>query len=929
MRFQLLGDPQVHAAGQCHPMGSPKQAAVFAALLIDAGRPLPVEVLVDRVWGDTPHERAHRALHTYVSRIRRLLAQAGPEARLRHHQGGGYRLELPPELVDVHLFRQLVARAAGLAEEDPGRAVLLREAVALWGGPPLAGIAGAWAARVRTALLGERVDALVAWADAELRAGNAALVLGPVADLAGEHPLVEPLAAVLMRALDAVGRTGDALHQFLAVRRRLVDELGVEPGPVLQAAHQAILGGVPQRPADGRTAAAVPAQLPLDVPDFVGRQAEQRRMDEVVRDGGGQPTATSVIVVSGTAGVGKSALVVHWGHRVRRLFPDGQLYVDLLGFDPGGAALSPAEALRGFLTALRVPAEQIPYGLETRAALYRSLLADRQVLVVLDNAVSEREVRPLLPGAPRCLVVVASRNHLPGLVAGEGARPVELGVLHPAEARDLLGRRLGERRSSAEPAAVDEIVVACAGLPLALTVAAARAMIRPELTLARLAGQLSDARSGLDAFAEDDEATDVRAVLSWSYRALDAPQARLLRLVGLHAGPDVPAPAAAALLGEPVETAERRIRALVRAHLLTEYPPGRYAMHDLLRAYATELVHTTETPTEVTAARRRMLDHYLHSAYAGDRLLHPHREPLHLPQPAATVPVQRFGDGGEALAWFAAEHHVLVRAVRQAHDAGLDRDAWQLSWTLTTYFDLRGHWQEWVDTQRIALAAATRSGDRAGQAFAHRNLGLAYAQMSAFEESNRHLGEALAGYRALDDPAGQAHTHNTLARVHGSQGRPDAALRESQQATTLFRRAGHDAGTARALNNVGWYHAQLGDNEPALARCQEALVLHRRLGDRYGEANTLDSLGLVRHHLGQYERAVDDYRAALRAWREVGDRCNEAGTLGRIGETYLATGEPRQAREAWERALTILVELGHADAAQLRHKLDTQVGAGL
>jgi tetratricopeptide (TPR) repeat protein len=504
---------------------------------------------------------------------------------------------------------------------------------------------------------------------------------------------------------------------------------------------------------------------------------------------------------------------------------------------------------------------------------------------------------------------------------------MELGLLAVSEARAMVGRRIGMHRLTAEPAAVDEIVEACARLPLALAVAAARAMIRPEMPLAGLAEELRGTRSGLDAFAEEDETTDVRAVLSWSYRALAAPAARLFRLIGLHTGPDLTLPAAAALSGEPVDATRRQLRALVRAHLLTEQVAGRYTLHDLLRAYAGELVHATESPAERETVRRRMLDHYVHSAYAADRLLHPHREPLCLPPPHADVMVESPADRDHALAWFAAEHHVLVRAVRQAHDAGLDGDAWRLAWTLTTYFDLQGHWHDWVSTQRIALAAVVGTGDRAAQAFAHRNLGLAYAQLSEFDQSNHHLGQALADYQDLDDAAGQAHTHNTLARVYGSQGRPRAALHETTRAIQLFREAGHDANQARALNNVGWYHAQLGENDQALSRCQEALVLHQRIGDRYGEANTRDSLGLVHHHLGQYARAVDDYRVALDRWREVGDRYNEAGTLDRLGDTYSAIGDSPRAREVWEQALTMLTRLDHADAGEIRRKLD-QLDAG-
>jgi DNA-binding SARP family transcriptional activator/tetratricopeptide (TPR) repeat protein len=812
MWFQLLGEPQVHAPPQVSMMGPPKQAAVLASLLVDANRPLSAEVLVERVWGAQAHDRAARTLHTYVSRIRRLLAPAGAEVRLHRHRSGGYLLELSEETVDVHRFRQLVARAA----DDPRRVALLREAMALWHGPPLAGIPGDWAARVRTLLESERVDATVHWADAEIRSGDPASVLGPLTELTERFPLVEPLAAVRIRALDVVGRTAEALADFLAVRRRLVDELGVEPGAELRAAHREVLREQPPPERDE----VVPAQLPRDVPDFVGRDAEQQRMHAALAAGfSGRSAATPVLVVSGTAGVGKSTLVVHWGHQVRRRFPDGQLYVDLLGFDPAGAALSAQDALRNLLLALAVPAARIPSGLEPRSALYRSVLADRRVLIVLDNAVTERDVRPLLPGAPQCLVVIASRNQLPGLVAAEGARPVELGLLPHAQARELLGRRVGAGRLAAEPAAVDEIVTACARLPLALTVAAARALLRPEQPLARLAAQLRAVRSDLDAFAEEDETTDVRAVLSWSYRALPADAARLFRLLGLHPGPDLALPAVAALLGEPVAAAERRLRALVRASLLAEHSPGRYTLHDLLRAYAGELVDEAEA----AAPRRRMLDHYVHAALAADRLVYPHREPIEVAPPGPDVPVPVPADRAGALAWFAGEHQILVRMVRYAHDAGLNAEAWRLAWTLTTYFDLQGYWQDWVGTQQEAIDLFGRAGRHAAQARALNNCGWYHAQL----------------------------------------GENDLALARCEEALRLHRRIGDRYGEANTRDSLGLAHHHLGDHERAIEEYREALRAWREVGDRYNEAGTLGRLGDTYRSVGSSSRARDVWRRAL------------------------------------------------------------------
>ncbi|WP_309232220.1 ATP-binding protein [Micromonospora tarensis] len=634
-----------------------------------------------------------------------------------------------------------------------------------------------------------------------------------------------------------------------------------------------------------------------------------------------------ISAIAGTAGVGKTTLAVHWAHRIAHRYPDGQLYVDLRGFDLDGRAVPPGEALRGFLEALHVPPQRVPTDLPGQAALFRTLLADRRVLVLLDNARDDEQVRPLLPGSSGSLVVVTSRNRLTGLVVNAGAHPVTLDLLPPAEARELLTGRLGPGRVRREAAALDEIVRRCAGLPLALAVVAAHAVGQPQVPLAALASELRDANPDrLTALTTGDPTTDVRAVFSWSYRALDADSARLFRLLGLHPGPDAGRAAVASLAGLPPARVGPLLAGLTRANLLTERTPGRYAMHDLLRAYASELCHGVDPEAERNAARRRLFDHYLHASHAADHLLDPYRlaRPAALPPPEPGVTVGDRPEHAWATGWFAAEHHVLLACVEQAAGSGLDRHSWTLAAALTTYLDRSGHWPELAAAQRTALAAALRRGDLAGQALAHRGLAIACTWSGEHEAAHRHYRRDLELYRELGDDTGRAHTHLGVSWVLARQGRLRAALDETRLALDLYRSAGYRVGQAKALNNLGWMHARLGEPEPALHCCQAALRLHEETGDRHGAALTWDSLGYVRHGLGDHDRAADCYRRALALHRELGDRYDEAEVLDNLGDSLRAAGNLDAARRAWREALTIFDELRHPDADRPRVKLAAQ-----
>lgn len=941
MDFRVLGPLRLDADGRAIELGEPRRQAVLAALLFEAGRTVGVDVLVDRVWGESPPKQVRRSLQAHITRIRRLLEQADPSGARVARDSGGYRLVVRPEQVDVFRFRSAL-------REHPADAAALRAALALWHGEPLAGLRGHWAERTRRALRREHSDAVVAWAEAEIRDGDAASTIARLTELTDDHPLQERAAAALMRAFYAVGRGTDALAHFERTRRALRDELGVDPGPDLAAVHEAVLRH-DLRPVVA--AAAVPAQLPADVTAFIGRAGELAELDRLARRSGEEPV---IACLTGTAGAGKTATAVHWGHRSRDRFPDGQLYLDLCGYDPG-EPMPATDALAVLLTALLPPGTEIPLRPAERAARFRTEVAARRMLVVLDNAATVEQVRPLLPGTPAAVVVVTSRDSLAGLVALHGAHRVEMDRLPAADAIALLGRLIGDRVTAA-PEAAAALAERCVRLPLTLRLAAEHAVSRPGTPLARLVGELRAAQHALDVLSGgSDRRAAVRAVFSWSLRQLIPAANHAFAALGRHPAPLVDAYALAALAGCPLAEARRLLDVLVRAHLVHAAGPDRYGMHDLLKAYAAELGGDFDEHT----ALDRVYRYYFATVSAAMDRLYPgeaHRRPS-VAAPAGPVPA--FAGADAAREWLDAELPTVQALVAHAATRGCPRHAVTLPALLFRYLD--GHHEAAaLAINAHAQAAAHATGDRAAEANARIALGGVHNQAGRGEAAAAEMWTAHALYAEVGDLLGQGRALGNVGLIEESAGRYLPATGYYTRALSLFARVGDTSGRAHFLTRLGTVEVRTGRTTAGHHHLRQAMELHGRAGHRFGEAWVMIGLGelaagqgrpaeAVRLHteaaglfgrlghgdseawavdgLGRAEatsghavEAAGHHRRALDLFRRNGDRAGEAWALNGLGEACQACGYPETAAGHHTSALAVATRTGcHDQIARAHH----------
>src|SRR5215831_5084745 len=918
MEFCLLGPLVVRRSGLAVPMPRGHQRTVLAALLLDANRPVGVDELAEAVWGRTPPSSAPVTVRNYVKRLRHALGEAG-RARIRT-QPGGYSISVDDGELDISRFEALVsgARAAARDGSWDQAARQARSALALWRGEPLADIGSeALALREIPRLAEMRLQAMETHIEADLHLGRHDEVITELRRLAGAHPLREHVHALLMLALYRDGRQAEALAAYQHARRVLVDELGAEPGAELRQLHRQILTAGPvlaspecghlppggARPAGARPGPGAPRELPGPVPQFVGRAAELASLTGMLeRASAQQPRNLLISAIAGMAGVGKTALAMQWAHQGADRFPDGQLHVNLRGYDPG-QPMSAAEALAGFLRSLGVAEQDIPAEIAERAARYRSLLAGRRMLIMIDNAGDAEQVRPLLPGSPSCVAVVTSRDALAGLVARDGAYRLDLDLLPPAEAVGLLRALIGER-VDAEPEATVTLAGYCARLPLALRVAAERAAASPDVPLADITSELADQRERLDLLdAAGDRLTAVRAVFSWSVRHLDDEAARAFRLLGLHPGADFDAYAAAALAGTTLRQARWLLDWLARAHLIQPAGTGRYRMHDLLRAYAADQAADQHSEQERRTALTRLFDHYLATAaVAAGTLFRGDADQPALPQPAGPVPPVT--SPAAALAWLDAQRSTLVAVAAHAAGHGWPCHAIGLSTTVFRYLDV-GHFTDAAAVHSHARRAAAQTGDRTAEAAALTMLGVADAAQGRFHLATCHLEQALSLCREDGDSIGEARALGSLGLVDYFRGLYQQSAGRHRKALDIYVEMGDHIGEARELHGLGVVDLRQGRYEQAAVHLRRSLALFGDAGIRSGEALVLGNLGELELRQGRYVQAVGHLRQSVRLGREVGSRLGQARVLASLGISELRRGRRRQAISHLQQSLAL------------------------
>jgi len=665
---------------------------------------------------------------------------------------------------------------------------------------------------------------------------------------------------------------------------------------------------------------AVPQQLPMAPRLFTDRQAALGRMTSLFDDA--RVDTVRILAIGGAAGTGKTSLALWWAHQRRADFADGQLYLDLRGFSSVGPPLTPAAAMRCLLRAFDVHPAALSADLEAQVGLYRSIVAGKRLLILLDNARDSADVEPLLPGEGSAFVVVTSRQRLGGLLAHQGAVPIALGPLDHDNSRALLALHLGQQRLDAESTAVDHLLARCAGLPLALTIVAARAARHPDFPLTRLSEEMRTHSSPLDALDAGELTVDLRSVLSSSYHALDNDTATLFSVLGIAPGPDISLPAAAALANLPPRQARTHLDRLDEAYLVDHHVPGRYRMHDLTRIYAAEQAARQLGVDHTDAALRRAVEFYLLTAQLGDELLDPPMQPIPGHRSTPSITPEPLRDAAQALAWFTVEHRCLLAAQQLAAARNWDETVWQLAWSLDSFHNHRGHLRDNVTVWELALNAAERLREPELSALAHRYFGRACARVGRHDDGVRHLTAALSFTEDHDDVAGQAHSHYSLAWAHELREDDARALRHASRALTLFRATGNPVWESRMLTMVGWYHARLGSHREAQVHCEAALRAHRSLGDRQGQIDALDTLGYVAHQMDDDRHAVELFDDAIRVCREIGHSYALADVLNHLGQSRAALGHHRCARDAWEEAADLYMTQLRAKAyATVREQL--------
>lgn len=891
--------------GRTFPVGSGRERFVLATLLLHAGRLVSTDRLVQAIW-PVPPPTAKSQLHNMIRNLRRRLGPAGED--LIRTRPTGYELWLGSHTFDLAEFRGLadLGRQAVLQRDYPRAAAVLRDALALWRGPALADVSDELAASLRPSLVEEQLDATELMLEALLRVGDLQEVLTVTAKLSEEHPYREHLYELQMHALARSGRRAEALEVYRVAYRRLADDLGVEPGLGLRLLEQQILSGS-EPGSDAVVRPSVPRQLPAAPRLFAGRASALASLTA-----SRSASTTSLVAVTGAGGIGKTWLALHWAHQHAAEFPDGQLYADLQGFTPAGVPLAAETVLRGFLEALGVADDQLPSDLTAQVGLYRSLVAEQRLLVVLDNARDAAQVVPLLPGGPECMAIVTSRNLLTGLVTAQSAEPVPLDALSERESLALVVGRLGRARAAAEAAAVEELVTYCAGSPLALSIVAGRAAMQPGTPLADWVSKLRESASRLDVLDWDEPSSSVSAVLAWSYQQLSAEAAEALSLVGLAPGPSLGVYAAANLLGRSVSETKAVLDGLVLVSMLESRGPGRYGMHDLVRLFATRQASYGLPIERRESSLRRLVGYSIGTAAAAQALVYPYGPKIPLESVGADVHVHPLSDAAAGQAWMNSEFPCLMATHRLTAELGWHRATWELAWTLNVHLNNRGLVADALEVCERGLAAARSLDDPAALVLSVRRMGTAVRRSGRVQESLAYFAEAIPLAEAVGDLDAQAYTHQELAATQSDLGLSQEALASGQLVLDLVRRIGNEAWESEALNALAWYHAVLGEFDAAFSAGSASLAIARRLDDLYGVAATLDTLGYIAQGRGDFRGAVTHFEETLRVLDQVADTYNRVETLEHLGSAHASLGEVDAARAAWETALDLCIAQGRS-----------------
>jgi DNA-binding SARP family transcriptional activator len=904
MEFRALGPIELWAAGQPHDLGPARARGVLAILLLTPRTIVPADVLIDRLWDTDPPPKARESLQVYIARLRGALRQAvGDDVQLIG-RARGYQLDVDPESVDLHQFRRLRRQADALAGSGDYEhaARLLREADGLWRGEALAGVRGDWVGRMRDSLQEERRAAVLERVECELELGRHADLVGELQQLLTQYPLDETLTAHQMAALYWTGRPADALRLYRETRRQLVDEQGAEPGALLAGMHQRILARDPDlavRPADARPGrAAAPDTLPPGPADFVGRGAELALLTAEHGDG------PRVAVLEGMPGVGKTALAVHAARLAADQYPDGMLHLSLHSREPGHPWLEPAEALYQLLRMLSVPATHIPDAIGERAALWRAQLSRRRAVVVLDDVARLDQIRPLMPTAGRCLIMITTRRRLPEL---EGARTLTLDVLSVEDSVSLFQRIAGPDRA-ADAGQVATAVRLCGRLPLAIQLTAGRMTGDSPAGLALLIDELSHTPGQLGGTAA--ASPEIMAAFDLTYRSLEPDHQRFFRRLGVSPCADISLYAAAALGGGTLAEAEKALITLLDYHLLTRAPGGQYRFHDLIRGYAAVRAVRDDPESQRRQAVGRLLDYYLHTADRADRVLHPFRRrvPVLVSHPPAVGPA--VGTPDDASDWLEAEWRSMLQAVQHAGRHEWKRKCADLTHVLADFIEINAYWDEAIAAHTMALQASRDLAEPARIARASLELSAVCQQTGRHEDALRLADEAAVICRSLADRQGEGAALDQIGMAHARSGRPREALAYFQEARILFGAAGDPHGVATTMGHSGIACWHLGRYPEALSQLDEALTLYREAGDRRGEAKTLNNLGRIQLYCGYHRDALEALNDSLVIFQEIGGALNQAIIYHNIGSVHHYKGSYEEALVSCRRGLAIYRDIG-------------------